>query len=99
MNHQVWLFLFSMLFSLLPYSTLAADEPTKADARKPSHCHDKSGEAHAAHGHTVSCAGQSGKASRVARTIRMQALDTMRYVPETLTVKSGQTVRLSRRGP
>ena len=31
MNYQ--LVLFSMLFSLPPYSTPAADEPTKADTR------------------------------------------------------------------
>ena len=72
MNYHVWLFFFSMLFSLPSYSTPAAEEPTKADTRsEPGDHHDKSGKAHAAHGHAVSCAGQPGKTSRVTRTIRM----------------------------
>jgi len=94
MNYHVWLFLLSMLFSLPPYSTSAAEQPTKADTHgQPDHHHDKSGEAHATHGHVVSRAGQPGKAGQVTHTIRVQALDAMRYAPDELTVKSAQTVR------
>jgi uncharacterized cupredoxin-like copper-binding protein len=94
MKSYVWPVLFSTLFSLPTYASSEVDEPTKADMHgETGHCHDKSGKAHGADEHAVSRAGQPGKASRVARTIRMQALDTMRYAPEKLTVKSGQTVR------
>jgi len=57
------------------------------------HRHDKGDKAHAGHEHAVSRAGQPGKARKVTRTIRIRALDTMRYAPEKLTVKAGQTVR------
>ncbi len=92
MNRYVWPVLFSTLFSLPAYATPAADEPT--DPRSQAgHRHDKGGKAHATHGHAVSRAGQPGTASRVTHTIRVQALDTMRYAPDELTVQSGQTVR------
>ena len=95
MNRYLWPILFSTLFCLPGYVTPAVDEPTKADTHgQPGHRHDKSSKAHAAHEHTVSRAGQPGKASQVTRTIQVQALDTMRYGPGKLTVKSGQTVRL-----
>jgi len=94
MNYHVSLFLFSMLFSLPPYSMPAAEQPTKADTHgQPGHHHDKSGKAHATHGHAISRAGQPGKAGQVTRTIRVEALDAMRYAPDKLTVQSGQTVR------
>jgi plastocyanin len=94
MKSYLWPVLFPTLFSLPTYASSALDEPTKAEMHdETGHRHDESGKAHATHGHAVSCAGQPGKASRVTRTIRMQALDTMRYAPEKLTVKSGQTVR------
>lgn len=37
--------------------------------------------------------GIAGDARRVTRTIRVQMLDTMRFVPERMSVKQGQTVR------
>lgn len=94
MNRYVWPVLLSTLFSLPTYATPAVDEATKADTHSsPGHRHDESGKAHAVHGHAVSRAGQRGRASKVTRTIQVQALDTMRYAPEKLTVKAGQTVR------
>lgn len=94
MKSYVWPVLFSTLFSSPTYASPAVDEPKKAEMYgETGHYHDKSGKAHGADEHAVSGAGQPGKASRVARTIRMQALDTMRYAPEKLTVRSGQTVR------
>jgi uncharacterized cupredoxin-like copper-binding protein len=94
MKSYIWPVLLSTLFSLPTYASSALDEPTKAEMHdETGHRHYESGKAHAVHGHAVSRAGQPGKASRVTRRIRMQALDTMRYAPEKLTVKSGQTVR------
>jgi len=82
------------MFNLPTYATPAVDQPTKADRYNESgHRHDKGDQAHAGRRHDVSRAGQPGKASRVTHTIRVQALDTMRYAPEKLTVKAGQTVR------
>jgi uncharacterized cupredoxin-like copper-binding protein len=37
--------------------------------------------------------GQPGKADQVQRTIEVKALDTMRYDPQTFTVKAGETIR------
>ena len=94
MNRYIRPILFSTLFSLPTYASSAVDEPTKAEMHgETGHRHDKSGKAHTGHGHVAAGAGQPGKANRVTGTIRMQALDTMRYAPEKLTVKSGQTVR------
>lgn len=55
----------------------------------------------AGHSHTaVSVAGRPGNPQRVARTIRMDALDTMRYDQDEIHVKAGETVRfvLTNRG-
>jgi uncharacterized cupredoxin-like copper-binding protein len=47
------------------------------------------------HGHASKHAnfGQPGKADQVQRTIEVKALDTMRYDPQTFTVKAGETIR------
>lgn len=37
--------------------------------------------------------GRPGKADQVQRTIEVKALDTMRYDPQTFTVKAGETIR------
>ena len=38
--------------------------------------------------------GQTGDPKKVARTIRVEAVDTMRYVPSRIVVRQGETVRL-----
>ena len=38
--------------------------------------------------------GIAGDARRVARTVELRMLDTMRFTPDRLTVKLGQTLRL-----
>ncbi len=38
--------------------------------------------------------GREGNPEKVARTIRVDMADTMRFTPDTLTVKQGETVRL-----
>lgn len=47
------------------------------------------------HGHASKQAnfGQPGKADQVQRTIEVKALDTLRYDPQTFTVKAGETIR------
>ena len=47
------------------------------------------------HGHAFKHAnfGRPGKADQVQRTIEVKALDTMRYDPQTFTVKAGETIR------
>jgi uncharacterized cupredoxin-like copper-binding protein len=47
------------------------------------------------HGHASKHAnfGRPGKADQVQRTIEVKALDTLRYDPQTFTVKAGETVR------
>lgn len=82
MKGYVWPVLSSILFSSPTYALPAVDEPKKAEMYgETGRCHDKSGKAHGPDEHAVSRVGQPGKASRVARTIRMQALDKMRYAP------------------
>ncbi|HZP94603.1 MAG TPA: cupredoxin family protein [Burkholderiales bacterium] len=57
------------------------DQPTTAHANHP---HDAG---------TFSDAGQPGKPSAVTRTIRVRMLDSMRFDPSSITVKTGDTVR------
>ena len=45
------------------------------------------------HGVGISAAGQSGKLEKASRTIKIAALDTMRYDKENIRVKPGETVR------
>jgi uncharacterized cupredoxin-like copper-binding protein len=53
--------------------------------------------AHGAHAHSHGgnfAAGRPGKANKAKRTIRIQALDTMRFEPSELNIRKGETVRL-----
>lgn len=45
----------------------------------------------ASHGAAI---GKPGKPAKVSRTIRVEMNDTMRFVPSTITVRRGDTVRL-----
>lgn len=38
--------------------------------------------------------GKPGKASEVTRTVTVQMLDSMRFQPDTIAVKQGETIRL-----
>ena len=44
-------------------------------------------------GHHNTAIGEPGVASRVTRTIDVEAADTMRFTPANITVKRGETVR------
>ena len=48
---------------------------------------------HEGAGHETSPAGEPGKASRVSRTIQVRMLDSMRFEPSMIQVKSGETVK------
>ncbi|CAG9166429.1 cupredoxin domain-containing protein [Cupriavidus pinatubonensis] len=51
-------------------------------------------DSHASHGTTAkSAAGQPGKPAKVSRTVKVAMADTMRFTPDSITVKRGETVR------
>ena len=45
------------------------------------------------HGHDEATVGEAGKAADVTRTVEVQMLDTMRFTPEKIEVRQGETVR------
>lgn len=45
------------------------------------------------HGHGASAIGEPGMAAKVTRTIQVDAADNMRFTPENVTVKKGETIR------
>ena len=49
--------------------------------------------AHEGHGGEESSIGEPGKASDVSRTITVEMVDTMRFTPEMIDVKQGETIR------
>lgn len=57
-------------------------------------------EGHGSHGHAAgakdshdSAAGKPGDASKVSRTVPVDMVDSMRFNPESISVKAGETVR------
>ena len=45
------------------------------------------------HGHNSQTIGEAGKASNVTRTVQVEMLDTMRFVPASFNAKQGETIR------
>jgi uncharacterized cupredoxin-like copper-binding protein len=45
------------------------------------------------HGHDDTTIGQPGEASQVNRTVGIEMDDSMRFIPDQLTVKQGETIR------
>lgn len=45
------------------------------------------------HGQDDSAIGRPGQASKVTRTIQVDMVDTMRFTPDNITVKQGETIR------
>ena len=45
------------------------------------------------HSHEMSAAGQPGNQEKISRTIKINALDTMRFNIKNIQVKSGETIR------
>ena len=52
--------------------------------------HEHSGHEHS---HEMSAAGQPGNQERISRTIKINALDTMRFNKKIIQVKPGETIR------
>lgn len=48
---------------------------------------------HGAHGKESSAVGQPGKAAQASRTVEVDMFDTMRFKPETIDAKQGETIR------
>jgi uncharacterized cupredoxin-like copper-binding protein len=47
------------------------------------------------HSHNANAIGEVGKASEVTRTVQVEMLDTMRFVPATFNAKQGETIRFA----
>jgi uncharacterized cupredoxin-like copper-binding protein len=45
------------------------------------------------HGHSLAAIGQPGVAAKVNRTVQIDMSDTMRFTPDTVTVRKDETVR------
>jgi uncharacterized cupredoxin-like copper-binding protein len=45
------------------------------------------------HGHGTEAIGKPGVAAKVTRTVQIDMTDNMRFTPDTLTVRRGETVR------
>jgi len=56
--------------------------------------HDKKVERKKAHLYEETAFGRPGEAKNVSRTIRISGTDNMRFTPDTLQVRQGETVRL-----
>jgi uncharacterized cupredoxin-like copper-binding protein len=55
--------------------------------------HDTHHHKHQGAGHAASHAGEPGRAKQVSRTIQVRMLDSMRFEPSIIQVKSGETVK------
>ena len=92
------------IFCVILVSFIAIGFPTaavRADAEhqepavqqaKDDTVHHKKNSGHE-HSHEMSAAGQSGNWERISRTIKINALDTMRFNKKIIQVKPGDTIR------
>ncbi len=83
------------VFAALPVLALAAGEHQGGHAAKPGAAsadghHGMAGMKHDSH---ASPAGQDGDPAKVTRTISVEMNDSMRFTPEKISVKEGETVR------
>lgn len=76
-----------LLLSAVPALALAAGDHAGGHAMP---AHDMAGMHADQH---ASAAGQAGDPAQVTRTIQMTLDDSMRFVPDKITVKAGETVR------
>ena len=79
----------------LPLMAQAAGDHGAHDAAKPgaTSADGHSGMAGMKHDSHASPAGQGGDPAKVTRTISVEMNDTMRFTPEKISVKAGETVR------
>lgn len=86
----------ALALAALPVFALAAGEHGGAHDAKPAGAtaapggHDMAGTHKDAH---ASMAGMGGDPAKVTRTIPVEMNDTMRFIPDKISVKAGETVR------
>ncbi|MDP1532401.1 MAG: hypothetical protein Q8L92_02350, partial [Rubrivivax sp.] len=68
----------------------AGDHGAKPQGQAAAAGHDMAGMHRAMH---ASMAGKAGDPAKVSRTIPVEMNDSMRFTPESVTVKAGETVR------
>jgi uncharacterized cupredoxin-like copper-binding protein len=75
--------------AVLSLGILSLNAVAHADA---GHGHDASTEKHEQHDH-ASGSGKQGDASKVTRSVTVDMNDTMRFTPEKISVKKGETIK------
>ena len=76
--------------AVLSLGILSLTVVAHADA---GHSHDASIEKHEKHEDHASASGKQGDASKVTRTVTVDMHDTMRFTPEKISVKNGETIK------
>ena len=98
MKNQSVIFL-SLMLLILPIPSVWADsgqhEHGMQEEENAASYHKKNaGNGHGhEHGHEMSAAGQAGNPAKVSRTIKINALDTMRFDKTDIKVNPGETIR------
>lgn len=81
MTHTAKITLFTLLIAFIPQFTFAHTDKPHAKAGKKEISKD------------VHAWGQEGDAKKVTRTIHINMSDTMRFSPDTINVKQGETIK------
>lgn len=85
MKHRISVLTISLAFAAS--GSFASNDGHKSSEEKPDH--------HAGgHGHGGDAIGKAGNPKKIARTVEIVAGDTMRYVPDQISVKEGETIRI-----
>ena len=85
MKHRITLL--TIALALVATSGYASNDGHKSSTAKP----DRHG---GGHGHGGDAIGKAGNPKKIARTVEIIAGDTMRYVPDQISVKEGETIRI-----
>lgn len=79
-----------LIASVLSLTTLSLSGTAYADA---GHSHGASKEKHAMENEHAAAFGKPGEAAKVSRTMTVDMNDTMKFFPEKLNVRKGETIR------
>lgn len=85
MKHLITLSAIALGFAAT--SGCASNDSHKPEAGKESHQASE-------HGHGGDGIGKAGNPKKISRTVKIVASDTMRYVPDQISVKEGETIRI-----